>query len=233
MTLRAVLFDFQDTLAYYHPAHLSLYVLAAKEHGIEIAEQDFGALDQAWERWRTPLGIDHSAASKDERSFRALRVAVHRHRYRSLGVDESLADAIAERVGVLEGEPQYYQLYEDTLPALNRLAAAGVRVGIVSNHVWRLPEVVEALGLRPLVDTVITSARVGYRKPHPAIYRAALDALGCEAADVLFVGDNPVADVDGPRAAGMRALLLDRSAKVSGDGVIWSLLDIPLPDRGD
>ena len=90
-------------------------------------------------------------------------------------------------------------MYADTRPALERLKAVGLRIGIVSNHVWRLPEVVEGLGLGPYVDATFTSARIGYRKPHPAIFRAALEAMGVTAEAALFVGDSVSHDVEGPQ----------------------------------
>ena len=229
MTIRAVCFDFQDTLAYMEPAHLRLYVQAAAEHDISVSEQSFAeAIDDAWDRWRTPLGIDHSQASTDERSFHAVRTGVHRHRVRAAGIDGRLIDPIAERIAEVESDPRHYRLFDDAVPALERLAQAGVEAIIVSNHVWQLPEIVAALGIALRPDAVLTSARVGYRKPHPEIYAAALRRAGCNPSEVLFVGDNPQADVEGPRAAGMQALLLDRGSTEDREDVIHVLTDLPL-----
>src|SRR5688500_9666362 len=60
--------------------------------------------------------------------------------------------------------------------------------------------------LRQYADVAIYSVAVGHRKPNPAIYQAALGALGV-ADDVLFVGDRVREDVRGPQALGMRAVL--------------------------
>ena len=229
MSLRAICFDFFDTLAYMAPSHLELYVSAAAERGVSISEELFrGVLDSAWDEWRTPTGIDHSAASGDERSFRAVRVAVHASRLRSVGVDRGAAGAIAERVAELEAEPRHYHLFPDAVPALDRLAGAGIESIIVSNHIWRLPQIVDALGVTLRLRAVLTSARVGYRKPHPAIYAAALSLLDHDPSEVLFVGDSLPSDVEGPRAAGMRALLLDRRSAAEGEHTIRSLAELPL-----
>jgi len=212
--IRAVCFDFDQTLGCYDPPHYALYVLAAKEHGIDLTEAQLEApLDDAWERWRTPLGIDHSHAST-EAAFRDVRREVHRARFVSAGVEEGpVLESILERQLDLEMEPEYFRLYPDSRPCLERLASAGVDLAIVSNHLWRLPEVIASLGLGDLVRTVLTSARVGVRKPHPAMYEAVLRQLGVPADErgrVLFVGDSLTADVEGPRGFGMRAVLLDR-----------------------
>lgn len=229
MSIRAVCFDFQDTLAYMTDSNWSPYTLAAAEYDVQLPDEAFSVvLDDAWARWRTSLGIDHSQASTDERSFRAARALVHEARLRVAGVDERLVGAMAERINDIECDPQHYHLFDDTAPALERLAAAGVQAIVVSNHNWRLPEIVGALGIGSRVEGVLTSARVGYRKPHPEMYAAALRLAACEPGDVLFVGDNPEHDVEGPRAAGMRAVLLDRGGVDGRADVIGSLLAAPL-----
>ena len=66
-------------------------------------------------------------------------------------------------------------------------------------------------GLTGAFDVVVSSAWVGARKPHPRIYAHTLDQLGIAPEDALFVGDTWTCDVDGPRAAGMRAVYLRRT----------------------
>ena len=231
MPLRAVCFDFQDTLAYYPGGNYASYVQAAQEHGVSLTQQQLNAqsLDDAWGRWRTALGPDHSAHSSSEAAWRPVHAGVHAQRIEAMGVDPGLATTIADRVVELQADPAGYALFDDTLPALERLMNAGIESLIVSNHIWRLPEIVVALGIGARLEGVLTSARVGYRKPHPQIYAAALRLAACEPAELLFVGDNAGHDVDGPRAAGMRALLLDREAETDiAGGVVRSLLDLPL-----
>ena len=128
MSIRAVCFDFQDTLAYMTDSNWSPYTLAAAEYDVRLADETFSVvLDDGWARWRTPLGIDHSQASTDERSFRAARALVHEARLRVAGVDERLLAAMAERINDIECDPQHYHLFDDAAPALERLAGAGVQ----------------------------------------------------------------------------------------------------------
>ncbi|WP_179381473.1 HAD family hydrolase [Jannaschia marina] len=58
-------------------------------------------------------------------------------------------------------------------------------------------------------DVEVLSYEVGAIKPEPAIYKRVLQELDLPATDVLFVGDTPSADVDGPRAAGFSAMLVE------------------------
>ena len=75
------------------------------------------------------------------------------------------------------------------------------------------------VGLADDLDGVVTSAAVGARKPDPRMFEAALEVAGCAADEALHVGDTPTEDVAGARAAGIRALLIDRD----GGGDIESL----------
>lgn len=112
----------------------------------------------------------------------------------------------------------YSVAFVDVLPAppsvgplLERLAEHHV-LAILSN--WPLAATidrfVDAAGWRPHLRAVVVSQRVGTIKPHPAIFAAALDALGGPRPDrVLHVGDDWAADVVGAKRAGWRAAFLD------------------------
>ena len=234
--LRAVLFDFDGTLGYYLPSHLELYVEAAEEQGVAVTLGALrSAIDAGWAPWETAYGVDHSAHSGSEEGFAEVRALLHLGRFAAAGVeaDPAVMQSIADRLVVLEADPRHLALFQDTVPALERVRAAGLRAYIVSNHIWRLPEAVEALGLWSpggggLVEDVLTSARVGYRKPHPEIFRAAAAMAGEDPSTLLYVGDNVAHDVEGARAAGMRAVLIDRAGKSADASAIRSLMEVPL-----
>jgi putative hydrolase of the HAD superfamily len=78
---------------------------------------------------------------------------------------------------------------------------------ILSNHVPELPALVRDLGLAGLVDDVIGSAETGFEKPNPRMYAKGLARAG-HPRTAWMVGDNPVADVEGARAAGLPAILV-------------------------
>lgn len=64
--------------------------------------------------------------------------------------------------------------------------------------------------LLPPLDAYAWSYEVGAIKPEPQIYQYLIDRLGCQTKDVLFIGDTPLADFNGPKAFGMSARLIDR-----------------------
>jgi putative hydrolase of the HAD superfamily len=84
------------------------------------------------------------------------------------------------------------------------------------------------MGVAELFDTVVLSVDLGWRKPHPAVYRAALERMGIQATDAIFVGDTYIADYVGPRAAGMRALLIDPggTADIPGEDRLHTIVDL-------
>jgi putative hydrolase of the HAD superfamily len=97
---------------------------------------------------------------------------------------------------------------------LEELAAGGVKIGLLSNSARDLDEFVAHHGLA--AHALLTSATHGKTKPHRAIFRAILERLEVAPAEALMVGDTPAEDVDGARAAGMGAVLLDRDGRYPG-----------------
>jgi HAD superfamily hydrolase (TIGR01509 family) len=155
--------------------------------------------------------------------------------FRSSGVPEDRMPEVRDCLGQLHLERHLWcSVRERTHESLRRLRAAGLRLGIVSNSDGRVEEALDASGLRDYFDVVIDSSLVGVEKPDPAIFRAALDALGIGPEEALYVGDLYEVDVVGARAAGIEAVLLTsagpghgRSCRTAGS--IDELVDALLP----
>jgi putative hydrolase of the HAD superfamily len=93
-----------------------------------------------------------------------------------------------------------------THPLLEALREHGLKLGLVSNAFdpgWLLHRDLEQMGLAQRLDFSVFSSEVGTRKPHPAIFRRALEALGVEPERALFVGDRLYEDVRGAGELGM------------------------------
>jgi HAD superfamily hydrolase (TIGR01509 family) len=102
-------------------------------------------------------------------------------------------------------------LYPDALPALTRLARAGVPWFVCSNASPDVGPKLDTLlpaHLRPVHK--VLSWQVGARKPHQRMYEAVLARLDCAPGEVLFVGDRVACDVDAPRRFGFRSVLVTR-----------------------
>jgi len=106
-----------------------------------------------------------------------------------------------------------WELYPETLPVLQVLQQEGIRLGVISNFDSRLPGVLQQLQLDPYFSSLTLSTQVGYAKPDPRIFQAALVAQGIPPAAACHIGDSRREDYQGARAAGWKALWLDREGK--------------------
>jgi putative hydrolase of the HAD superfamily len=121
-----------------------------------------------------------------------------------------------------------FSVFPDVVPALHALRERGLRLVVVSNWDCSLGEWLDRAGIGQLVDGVVSSAVVGVAKPVPAVFEAGLELAGCSAAEALFVGDSVENDVEGARAAGMRAILVRREGGLPGGvDAVRSLEQLP------
>jgi len=104
--------------------------------------------------------------------------------------------------------PSSWRVLDDVPETLAALRREGLGLGVVSNWHTALHGILEGLGLTRLLDFVLISADVGWRKPHPEIFREALRRSGVGRGDAVHVGDSLDEDVRGATAAGLRAILL-------------------------
>jgi putative hydrolase of the HAD superfamily len=195
--VRAVFLDALGTLVELEPPWVSLRERIPAEVSDERLQIAIRA-EMAYYR-------EHSQEGRDADSLADLRERCAALISNELGVEVSARDLV---------ESIRFGAYPDAEPALRGLRERGMLLLAVSNWDCSLSAVLERCGLGELLDGVVTSAEVGASKPDPAIFRAALERAGSEPDQALHVGDTPEEDLAGARAAGIRALLIDRS----GDG---------------
>ena len=191
--LRAVFLDALGTLVELEPPWVSLRDRVPEEVS---DEQLIAALRAEMAYYR-----EHAHEGHDEASLADLRERCAAIVSERLGLEISVAELV---------DAIRFFAYPDVVPALSRLRERGLKLVAVSNWDCSLPRVLERCGLDGLLDGTVTSAEAGARKPDPRIFLAALELAGCEASEVLHVGDTADEDVAGARVAGIRALLIDR-----------------------
>ena len=120
---------------------------------------------------------------------------------------QGLLDAYFD--ALLAGRSQL-EAYDEVPAVLTGLRERGLRLVVCSNWDWDLVEAVDEAGLGSYFGSLVSSAWVGARKPHPRIYTRALAEAGVAPNAALFVGDTWGPDVAGPREAGIRAAYLRR-----------------------
>jgi HAD superfamily hydrolase (TIGR01549 family) len=201
MELRAVLFDVDFTLCRPGPElSADRYARIAARHGITL---DVSSYDDA--REAAVLNLKrHPEFLHDESIWHRFTEEI----FIGMGGPEEIASDCATEIEEGWGISENFELFEDVLPVLEELRGAGLRIGLVSNGIRDLTAFVAHHRLA--VDAIVDSRTHGRVKPHPTIFRAALDVLGVAPADAVMVGDSLEEDVEGARALGMRAILIDR-----------------------
>lgn len=213
MAIRAVLFDWDGTLVTHNPAAIDVAASAVDAYarkylGVAAADGDFGRAFQSVLPPYTPGETETSPAIG-----RIIGEAMT-----WLGWPCGTNDVEACGRLFFEQHTRYQQVHDDARALLSSLKFRGYRVAVVSNAIFPghyFTTRVNELGLAGYIDSFVSSADVGLAKPNPAPYRRALADLGTEPHDAVFVGDSPVTDIPGARAAGMRAVLLQRNKPVS------------------
>jgi HAD superfamily hydrolase (TIGR01549 family) len=214
--IRAVLFDLFDTLVDLH-----MDGLPEVHVGGRVLRSTYGLLHDAVGA-ELGLALEPFAKTLGEVDV-AVRDAMHRDRIEvptherftrfltKLGVDRP--DLVARMTDVHMGRiAQQVDVLPHHVEVLSRLRARGARLGVCSNftHTPTAQAVLARAGLLPLLDAVVISDEVGFRKPRPEIFRSALAGVGTRAEETLHVGDNLSADVGGATALGIPAVWITR-----------------------
>lgn len=215
--IRLVTFDLYDTLIELRPRRWERLRGALDRIGIsadadalmwaDLAGEDYFTIENG--RW--PIR-DRSA--EEQHQFRL----EHLRRWLA-AADTVLEPDVLERLyHVYRGEFDAhafggaYRPFEEVVPALVRLREAGVKRALISNADADVTELCTRLAFAHELDAIITSALVGWEKPDPRTFHAALEHpdIQIAAEDAIHIGDQPKSDVIGAIAVGMRAALIDR-----------------------
>lgn len=198
--LQAVLFDWGDTLMQW--AWDPTYLVDGHAAGLRaIGREPVPALTERFSESYLPLLW--APGTLEEVEYPALVRRVLGEEGIEVSDDELLRFLDAEH----EAWSQARLLASTTHALLETLRDRGLKLGLVSNALdppYFLHRDLEQLGVAQRLDVAVFSSEVGWRKPHPAVFERALDALGVMPGDALFVGDTLATDVAGAAALGMR-----------------------------
>lgn len=216
--IRAVLFDLDDTL-FDHRQSARTALEAVQACHPSLSTVPFAALERSHARYLEEI---HGEVLAGRVGLDDARRERFRRLFGSAGHEPD--DELVERAAVT-----YRDRYRagrmpiDGAVALLGLVRAHARVGVVSNNL--LEEQRDKLRFCKLdrfIDVLVVSEEAGVSKPHPYIFKLALERLECAAADVVMVGDSWAADVVGAQAAGIRPIWFNPDgtpAPTGGEGV--------------
>lgn len=226
MTTTAVFFDVDYTLIHPGPTFDGEgYRRFAARHGFAVDPGRFAAAVAAASGTLTP--------ARDGVYRAALFITYARRVLEEMGGSGPGLGACALEIHEEWARCRHFALYDDVRPAVRALHAAGVRLGLISNTHRCLASFQRHFDLQPYISGAVSSSDHGYMKPHPSIFRKALQVVGAAASESVMVGDSIVHDIEGARRVGMRGVLLSRPAAAArgsvpkGVPVIRSLAELP------
>ncbi|MFV2119219.1 HAD family hydrolase [Streptomyces sp. Act-28] len=204
MAIRAVLWDIDDTIFDYAAADRAGMRRHLRDEGLTTA---FGDVEEALRRWREATVLHWARFSAGETTWEGqIRDRVRTFLGAPLGDDE--ADAWFERyLAHYEGA---WELFPDTVPVLDVLAADYRHAVLSNSSLLNQERKLRALGVRDRFEAVLCAADIGVSKPAAAAFHAACDALGLAPGEVAYVGDQPDIDARGAVEAGLLGIWLDR-----------------------
>ena len=207
--IKAIFFDFYNTIGKFDPSREELQMIACKSFGISVTHQ---GIVKGYAKADSYMAKQVSL--KPLRAMNSVEFNEFFAEYQSLilegsgfNVDKNIALQIASQLRSL---PKGFALFDDVLPVLEKLKQAGLKLGMVSNNEGDIDGLSKRLGLYGLLDVAINSEQAGRGKPYPEIFLEAMARVNVEPNESVYIGDQYETDIRGSRDVGMLPVLIDR-----------------------
>jgi len=210
--IRTITIDLDDTLWEIHPV-----IRRAEQHLYEWLGENYPRITEMYQpgdlrELRTQVTAEFSDRAHDLTFLRHTVLG-------RIGVAAGYStDFIDEAFSVFDAARNDVELFPEVVPALEVLGER-FRLIAVTNGNANL----ETIGIRHLFDDVVTAALAGAAKPAPQVFEMAVRVGGASKEETLHIGDHPLYDVEGARAAGLRTAWVNRNEAA------WPS-DYPSPD---
>ena len=209
--IKAVFFDWFNTLAHYNPPREELESRALGEfdinvppeklkHGIIIADKEYFK--------------ENSVSPIRERSPQEqhkLRLKYQKNVLEQAGINapEELFTKIMARLRELYKQ-MAFALFDDVLAILKILKDQNYTLGLLTNIQRGMEPICQNLGVMPYLNFIVTSGEAGAEKPQPQVFLLALQKSGVAPSEAVHIGDQYALDVIGARSVGIKPILIDR-----------------------
>jgi putative hydrolase of the HAD superfamily len=188
--IRAVIFDLWDTLIDFDP-------VIGRAFQDRVAERLGRDPDELATLWVEGRGRRESGPLRDY--------------LLELGAEEDAAEELAALR--LESTRPLLKPRPGTLETLAELRRRGYALGLITVCSEDVERLWEETPFADMFDAAVFSCSVGLRKPDPRIYHLALDELGVDPGEAIFVGDGANDELAGAERVGMRAVLIHREGE--------------------
>ena len=207
-----LLLDAMGTLIGLRRSVGSLYAEVAADHGLDVEPEALdGAFAEAY-RAAPPLAFPAVSTAHLEQAERHWWQQRIEATFQAVGVNP-LPIGLGGDLFDLFATTEPWDVYPEVPTALARWREQGLRLAVVSNFDRRLHGLLEGLGLKELVDTVLVSSEAGSAKPEPKLLQQALEQLELSPDQAWHIGDSR-ADEEAASAAGLRCIRLQRPSGI-------------------
>jgi putative hydrolase of the HAD superfamily len=204
--IKAVFFDAVGTLIHPDPSAIEVYAQVGKQFGSKLEKEEIG------QRFRFLFQLEEFADFQNGLKDNEDR---ERERWRNIvaGVLNDVSDPTACFHVLYDhfSQPEAWRCDPEAALVLEGLLARGYQVGLASNYDHRLRTVMAGLKPLQLIQHVVISSEVGWRKPAKEFFSALGSVVKLPAEEILLVGDDLINDYEGAKKAGLKAVLLDNS----------------------
>jgi putative hydrolase of the HAD superfamily len=202
--IRAIVYDAVGTLIHVQPSVGAIYADIGQRFGSRLGADDIHAR----------FGVAFAQQDRlDEQA--AWRTSETRERQRWRDTVAQVLDDVADPAGCFDAvfaafaQPDVWACDPDAAQVLAHFQRCGVRQAMASNFDGRLHGVIAAMPALSVLDQVIISSEIGWRKPAVAFFAHLAERLQLPPSEILYVGDDRVNDYEPARQAGMKSVLLD------------------------
>jgi haloacid dehalogenase superfamily, subfamily IA, variant 1 with third motif having Dx(3-4)D or Dx(3-4)E len=210
--IKAIFFDWFNTLAHYQPPREELESQALKELGFAVSPKALSPGVYLADKYLYEENGRIPIRQRNREEQNKLYTRFHRIILKEAGItaDDDIVSRLLFRMFELNNKMTFV-LFDDVSATLKGLKEKRLKLGLLTNLQTEVDSMCRNLGIADFLDFTVTSAEVGADKPQPPIFLKALELAQVQPGEAIHVGDQYQNDVLGARGVGITPILLDRA----------------------
>ena len=210
--IKAIFFDWFNTLAHYHPPREELESQALKELGFAVSPKALSPGVYLGDKYLYEENARLPIRQRNREEQNKLYTRFHRIILKEAGItaDDAVVSKLLFRMFELNNTMTFV-LFDDVSATLKTMKEKNLKLGLLTNLQTEVDSMCRDLGIAAYIDFTVTSAEVGADKPQPPIFLKALELAQVKPAEAIHIGDQYQNDVLGARGVGISPILLDRA----------------------
>ena len=211
--IKAIFFDWFNTLAHYDPPREELQSQVLKAFGINVSPQQvmpaLFVADREFFEEQAALPVRQRSPEEQAQIYTRYQQTILTEAGIELPDEPDILLKIMKKAREL-AQGMRFILFEDVIPTLKTLQEQNFTLGLLTNLDKDMTPMCRELGLEPHLNFTVTSAEAGADKPQPPIFLSALEKAKVSPSEAVHVGDQYKIDIAGARGVGINPILLDR-----------------------